>query len=168
MRITVALLAAALLVAACGSSTPAAKSHETSAYAMAQCMRAHRVTNFPDPTNGPGGQGFSVVQSSGGSLTVNGIVMAGPVFDAANTACKFGPQSGSGGGVPAAQRQGMIANARCIREHGLANFPDPTFGAEGGVSLDLGPGLDARSPAIERAARACRHVGTPLPGVGFG
>jgi hypothetical protein len=55
----------------------------------------------------------------------------------------------------------MIANARCIRTHGMPNFPDPTFAAGGkGVGVDLGPGENLGSPAIKRAARACAHVGT--------
>jgi hypothetical protein len=35
----------------------------------------------------------------------------------------------------------MIAKARCIRRHGVPNFPDPTFAAGGqGVGLNFGPG----------------------------
>ena len=63
----------------------------------------------------------------------------------------------------------MVANARCIRKHGVPSFPDPTFGPGGeGAGVNLGPGAGRPSPAIEQAAKACAHVGTPIPGIGVG
>lgn len=52
-------------------------------------MRTHGVANFPDPSAGPGGEGFHGVISSPGSdsLTVDGITFSGPAFRAAQKAC---------------------------------------------------------------------------------
>ena len=130
-------------------------------------MREHRVSNFPDPTVSPGGEGFSVSLGAGSStVTINGITFSGPAFESAEKTCKL---FAGGNGPPAvseSQKRGMIANAHCIRAHGVPNFPDPTFGQ--GVSVDLGPGENPRSPAIQRAAKACAQVGTVIPGVGYG
>jgi hypothetical protein len=130
-------------------------------------MRAHGVTNFPDPR--PGG-GFSVESSPGSStLTVDGITFDGPAFESAITTCKF-----FGGGtapppISAAEQRAMIAKARCIRTHGVPDFPEPTFGPGGhGAGIKLGPGDSVLSPAVKRAAKACAPVGSAIPGVDLG
>jgi hypothetical protein len=43
---------------------------------------------------------------------------------------KGSPASGS-------QRPAALANAECMRKHGVANFPDPTFLSSGGTSVNL-------------------------------
>ena len=42
--------------------------------------------------------------------------------------------------------------ARCMRAHGVPNFPDPEAGGGG---FQLGSGIDPRSPAFQSAHRAC-------------
>jgi hypothetical protein len=88
---------AAVVLAGCGGSHSATTASASSALRLAQCMRSHGVPNFPDPTVGGGGPGFSVAQSPGSlSLNLNGLEFGGPVFTAAEQACKlFGPASGS-------------------------------------------------------------------------
>jgi hypothetical protein len=50
-----------------------------------------------------------------------------------------------------------IANAQCMRKHGVPNFPDPTFS---GGDLNAGlAGLNPESPAFKRAAAACGGIG---------
>jgi hypothetical protein len=153
-------------IAACGGSGSSVTGQGTTAtgnsspFALSKCMRTHGVSNFPDPTVGPGGEGFSggVVSSPGSdSLTVDGITFSGPAFQAAEKACtKLLP---GGGGPPppvsAAQRRAAIANARCMRKHGVPNFPDPTFPAGGGTAIRGGPGVDPQSPAFQHAQAAC-------------
>jgi hypothetical protein len=87
--IGVALVAVccAVVVAACGSSSPNTASGSESGtspqFALARCMRAHSVPNFPDPTLGAGGEGFSIAKSPGSSsVTVDGISFSGPAFRA--------------------------------------------------------------------------------------
>jgi hypothetical protein len=164
-------LAAGLAVAlaaglgACGSGSPrtiAQTSTSQEAFKTSTCMRAHHVPNFPDPTGGSGGEGFSVAAQPGSStLTVDGIAFSGPAFEAAEKACQFG---GAGGRprITEAMKEGMIAKAHCIRSHGVPGFPDPRFGL--GVGLPLPPGMNPDSPAIQRAAKACAGIGIGIPG----
>jgi hypothetical protein len=59
-----------------------------SARVVSQCMRAHGVANFPQPTDGPGGAALTVDRPPDGSaITVNGIAFSGPTFDSAVQAC---------------------------------------------------------------------------------
>lgn len=170
----IAIIAAscAITVAACGSSTPSAASARNAAsspqFALARCMRAHRVPNFPDPTLGAGGEGFSVKQPLDSSaLTVDGISFSGPAFELAAKACQFGGALSPSAGISDTKEEGFIAKARCIRTHGVPNFPDPFFGPGGhGVGINLPPGLDPQSPAFRRATKACALIGAPIPGVG--
>ncbi len=166
--ISIVLLVAgcAIVITACGGSpklnvsgTATNPTGNQSPIAMSRCMRAHGLPNFPDPQQGSGGIGFpgGVAFSSNGLLTVDGVNFSGPALKAAEKGCKqFLP---GGGGppppIPAARRQAMLANAACMRKHGVPNFADPTFPAHGGAFLHLGPGVNPQSPAFQAAAKAC-------------
>ena len=167
VSIVLAAASTALALAACGSSnSPETAGGATvatgnaSPFALSKCMRTHGVSNFPDPNASPGGEGFSggVVSSPGSdTLTVDGITFSGPAFDAAQKACKrFLP---GGGGPPpkvtASQKRAALANAECMRSHGVPNFRDPTFPANGGVLVGIGPGVNPQSPAFEHAQAVC-------------
>jgi hypothetical protein len=155
----------AMTIAACGGSgsTPTGQgttaTGDSSPFALSKCMRTHGVSNFPDPSAGPGGEGFHGVNSTPGSdaLTVDGITFSGPAFQAAEKACKKLLPGGGGPPPPvsAAQRQAAIANARCMRRHGVPNFPDPTFPAGGGIAIRIGAGVNPQSPAFTHAQAAC-------------
>ena len=102
---------------------------------MSKCMRANGLSNFPDPSQGSGGLGFpgGVALSSTGQLTVDGITFSGPALKKAQAGCKeFLP---GGGGPPPAlsakQERQALEFARCMRAHGVTNFPDPGSGATG-------------------------------------
>jgi hypothetical protein len=151
------------LLAACGSAGSGATSPAAGTQlALTQCMYSHGVPDFPDPRPGTGG--FSIVETSAGSLTIDGIAFSGPAFQAAARTCNFqGP--GSGAPLTEAQKTAFIAKARCIRRHGVPGFPDPTFGPGGhGVGINLSSGLNGDSPAIRRAAKLCASVGAGIPG----
>jgi hypothetical protein len=64
------------------------------------------------------------------------------------------PPGGPGPAVSESQRVAALNDAACMRAHGLANFPDPTFSG-GNQQLNLGPGLNLNSPAVKKAAEAC-------------
>ena len=172
---TLAITSCVAIIAACGTTAHGnvsgggstnASTPNPAAVAISRCMRRHGVSNFPDPEVGPGGQGLSIAEApGGGTITVGGISFSGPVFRAAVTTCKLGPGAHARG-ASEAQKQGMIASARCMRAHGVPNFPDPTFGPHGGVNVTPIPGVNRNSPAFEGANRACAHVGTPIPGGG--
>jgi hypothetical protein len=169
-RATAALIAAALPLAACGSSgsngsgsgsTNAADSKNYSqALQFASCMRSHGVPNFPDPkANGSGGMR---IESTPGSTKVNGVSVNGPAFQSAMQACRSKlPNGGKTGQLSAARRQQMLDFSKCMRAHGITGFPDPTFNGGGGVQLQLSKstGIDPNSPAFQAAQKAC---GSPL------
>lgn len=73
-----------------GNQTPAQRSqNESQSLRYAQCMRAHGVTNFPDP-------------STNGAIVMNpssGINLNSPTVQAANEACKsYAPGAAAGTG----------------------------------------------------------------------
>jgi hypothetical protein len=56
-------------------------------------------------------------------------------------------------GGPADQQDAALAYAQCVRDHGYAEFPDPTPGQ--GIRFLIKPG-DA--PRFQKAAAACRDI----------
>lgn len=158
-RLTVALtLATAIAIAAagCGSSNPTAATTTGSnspGLAAAQCMRAHGVPNFPDP--GPSG-GMTVLMSPGSStVTIDGIPLSGPAFQAAETICK--PLGNTGPGRPAVteqQKHALLAFARCMRQNGIP-YADPQFPAGGGIFGGGSSGQDQNSPGFKHAVTIC-------------
>ena len=141
-------------------------------------MRSHGVPNFPDP-NVAGG-GFQV-QISGYHSSVSignipGINQQSPAFRAANLACQKLLPAGGGAGPgqqhpsAAAMAQARAA-AKCMRAHGVPNFPDPgTFmpsnppaigtvdNINGAVFLIPGS-IDLQAPVVQHAATACKFPG---------
>jgi hypothetical protein len=92
-------------------------------------------------------------------LLIMGQRVAGPVVASAAKTCKeYMAPSGAPPALSESQRQAAIADAACMRTHGLPNFPDPTFSGPN-QRLNLGPGLNPQSPAVERAAKACGVLG---------
>jgi hypothetical protein len=55
-----------------------------------------------------------------------------------------------------------LAYARCMRSHGLSDFPDPVAGPDGGITFQIngGPGsdLDRNDPRFKAANRSCRSL----------
>ena len=174
MRRTILLLSAVLGLAACGSSQPntdgSTPAHNdpanaTKALAFAKCMRSHGVSNFPDPT---GGELNLQVQKTPNSTSVNGVEVNGPAFQSALQACRsYLPNGGHPSAAETAQAKAKaLAMSRCMRSHGVPNFPDPQFqtGPGGGLGVRIGgPGINPRSPAFQAAQKACGGIfGGPL------
>jgi len=165
-RLVIVLLAGAVGLAptACGSATTSSTTTRSAAAAHAQavrfadCMRSHGVTNFPDPT--PGTASYPTVPGNTQS----------PGFGSAEQACgHYVPQSTGSQSVsqanfsPAkvAQMQAQaIAMARCLRAHGVPQFPDPKYTAQAGGNFL--PTFTANTchiaesaPAFEAALKLC-------------
>jgi hypothetical protein len=72
---------------------------------------------------------------------------------------------GTAGSSSATAMTQALAYTRCMRSHGVSDFPDPTTPPGGGVafSINAGPGsdLNASNPTFTAANQACR---TLLPG----
>jgi hypothetical protein len=146
-----------MALTACGGS-----SHKTASAAtdpqlkMSECMRAHGVPNFPDPTKGSGGEGISVGMVPGSqTTTVGGIPFSGPVFAAAIKTCKFFGGGSSPPAITENQKLQQFHFAECMRKHGVPNYPDPVFPPGGGIERPNVSGLNLDSPAVRRAASAC-------------
>jgi len=156
-----AALASMLVLSACGGSSKPQNSHTNPLIAMSKCMRAHGVTNFPDPN----GRGINI----GGT----GINPRSPAFQAAQRTCfkllpGGGPQS-----HPASAQQIKQADqtAECMRAHGVTGFPDPivsqaspaslnpanysSIEAGGGLIIAIPKSIDESSPAFQKAAKTC-------------
>lgn len=112
------------LVAGCGGGSPGAGGTTVSiheqAVKFAQCMRAGGVSGFPDP-------------SASGSFTLDGAVNGSsidpnsPAFKHAIDACRnLEPPGFTGAKATPDQMRARLAFARCVRENGVPDFPDPT------------------------------------------
>jgi hypothetical protein len=162
--ITWTVVGLAVIAAGCGGANRPAvvgsgsnhteASTTSSGGAMAQlleyagCMRAHGVTDFPDPTASPGG---------GAAIQINGgpgsdLDRNNPTLKAANTSCQS-LLPGRGRPAPPASPQKVAAEvawAQCMRSHGLPGFPDPdSQGAFDSSKMEDG------TPAFQAASNAC-------------
>jgi hypothetical protein len=139
-RIAAVLLCLTTLTAACGGSPSPSAGSASSNLAYAHCMRAHGVRNFPDP----GGNG---------QLVLTGIDTQSPQFQAALAACKA-PYASATSGQDANPASGLKF-ARCMRAHGVTNFPDPAANGENSSSISQGSG---QTPVFQRALTTCRPL----------
>ena len=126
--LTTAAIAMALLAAACSGSPSSTSSGGSSnsqgaatsqTLAYARCVRSHGVPNFPDPNTG--GQ-FN-------KTTLEQLAASNSQYQTATQACAHLLPAGGGGPTAAELRQewnGMASFARCMRSHGVPNWPDPT------------------------------------------
>ncbi|MFZ1995635.1 MAG: hypothetical protein WAU75_16110 [Solirubrobacteraceae bacterium] len=135
-RRPLAALALIALISACGSNAPGEAGagigsgtggnrtavSARKAVKFAKCMRSNGVGNFPDP-------------GASGNLTIDQIVNGSsldpstPAFKQAISACQDLEPAGFMGRKRSAQQQGAaLTFARCIRENGVEDFPDPVNG----------------------------------------
>jgi hypothetical protein len=174
----IVLASAALLLAGCGggssssgvahlssstsSSSPASgggsSSPESSASTQqkmvkfSQCMRTHGEPEFPEPTEG----GIRIQSHNG-----HGPNPESARFQAAEKACsKYAPSKVAPSPAQQAKMQeGALNFSKCMRSHGVPNFPDPEFHGGGGVGIRIGgkgSGIDPSSPRFKAAQKACQ------------
>ena len=109
---------------------------------FARCMREHGLPWFPDPSNGK----MSVSIPKGTDQKK---------VEAAHEACKqYLPDGGTMHRPSAEDLDQMRGMAKCMRENGIPNFPDPK--PDGGLMIDpkklgTGPG----DPTWDKAEKAC-------------
>jgi hypothetical protein len=165
----VGLVGLSLLASACGSSkghhvaqlggTATASARETGvstgAVAFAQCMRSNGVPNYPDPSSS------GVFDKA--KLTPQQLGASSSRIQAAQRACQHLLPSGPGSTPTPAEREQVRAQAvsfsRCVRSHGVPNFPDP--GSDGRIPDPATVGIDQGSPTFERANQACGKYRPP-------
>ena len=168
--ILLCLAGTGLSLAACGgTSSPSAggstspqnaAANNSKALQFAGCMRAHGVPNFPDPT---GGRIDLRVQQSPNGTSVNGVQVNGPTFQSAMKSCQsYLPNGGHPTAAQTAQAKAQaIAMSKCMRSHGVPNFPDPQFqtGPNGSIGVRIGgAGINPSSPAFQTAQRECGKI----------
>jgi len=128
------------------------------ALAYVDCMRSHGVPNFPDPSAGGQINVDFAYGGKDGSPASAGIDRMSPQYISADQTCRHLLP----GGVPTpTQNQQALAKelkfARCMRSHGVPNFPDPT---NAGVVHLIG--VDQSSPRYQSAGKTCEAL---VPGV---
>jgi hypothetical protein len=160
------VIACGALIAACGSSSPStnntAKGY-SQALAFSKCMRAHGVSNFPDPSTSGGGVQLAIGPSSG-------INPQAPAFRAAQQSCQhLLPNGGQPSAQASAQAKAqLLRTSECMRAHGITDFPDPQTGSPpsnptgysavmgvDGAFLAIPSSINPRSPAFKQAAAVC-------------
>jgi hypothetical protein len=134
------------------SSSAGAKAQATGLLAYASCMRSHGVPSFPDPTSGGGSSKEAAVKAF--------KEVSDSQVQAAQTACQhLQPNGGEPSRAEVAQHIGdLLAFARCMRTHGITNFPDPTSRGEVTHEMLAGAGIDLHEPAVVQSADACTSV----------
>jgi hypothetical protein len=184
VRFGVAFVATAVLslaVAACGSPSgsgvaqlgstttqassstrpPSSSSRATEALAFVRCMRSRGVSKYPDPS------ATGVVAKV--SLQQLGIPSA--VFQEAQAACQhLFPNNGQSSQASNQQMLNALYEfARCVRSHGVPNWPDPLAESDPGQPGTPGfprnmPGINANSPVVMSATHTCQHL---LASIGY-
>ena len=134
-------VACAIAVAACGSSGKPSDSGSSastgggsdstgSTLVFSKCMRAKGVPNFPDLSS----HGM-LIQGNAHTISVNGVSLSAPAFLAARADCqKYLPSAYLSAAQTAQQRQRGLNFAKCMRNHGVPNFPDPKVISSSGAS----------------------------------
>ena len=149
-----------------GSPAAGGSAAAPSAVGYSYCLRSHGVANYPGP---PGGG--QVPKADPRQLGVSSAQL-----QAAQRSCRH-LYPGNGGALGASLRQceetgncpqamvhrvmdSMLSFSRCMRAHGVLNWPDPTIDAEGRPGFNLVPvhGTDWNSPQIQNKIYQCEHV----------
>jgi hypothetical protein len=146
-----------LLAAGCGgSSAPITQQQEVSSYvAYAACLNKHGVQVEAARTGG-------LVWEAGPGIPTPGS----PPDLAAERDCKALVPKGGLDHIPTAAQQAqnlvlLLRLAKCIRAHGVPNFPDPT---SQGIRISPSSGIDLNSPAFLAAQKSCQKDSLTLGG----
>ncbi len=181
LGLAAAALGVAALVAACGGAGghgndgAGAASSTSAGLKMAACMRSHGVPDFPDPSSSSGGTQIQQSSNNGSSsISVDGVTLnvSAPAFQKAMQECQKDQPQGPAlsSSQLASVRKGALAMAKCMRAHGVPNFPDPqvTTGPGGhGVGIKIGVqasgsggagALNPQSPAFQAAQKVCQPL----------
>ena len=137
-------------IASVASTTTSATTSQNGVVAYSRCMRAHGVSNFPDPDRSGGIPKSELIQLGVGKVRMR----------AAGTACEhLLPATGLAPPETAQQIRKRIADAlsfaNCMRSHGVARFPDPTAQGQLTVEMVQSQGIDVHAPALLRIVQKC-------------
>jgi len=121
------------------------------------------VSHVPGPAGGAGGAERAARRRSlpaAWRVAAITVALAGVAYVAAACSTPKSPAGNSSPSDPAAQ---ALAYSRCMRSHGVPDFPDPKVSSNSsgtGVSMGVGTrgDLNPRNPAFKDASRACRSL----------
>ena len=156
-------------------SSAAAATHSPSAVAYSACVRSHGVPHFPDPDSsgqlpkadaqhlGVSSSQLQAAQQACQRLLPN----QGEVIDAGSIS-----QCMMASDCPRALVRQVLNEernfARCMRSHGVPNWPDPSIDAQGrpvfAISISK-LGFDPYSSAVWAKGNQCSHLMPGLPGL---
>jgi hypothetical protein len=159
-------------VAGAGSSAPSVESSSSSSrsdrlLAFSQCMRSQGVSEFPDPE--PGQEEIKLPPANS-----RGYGASASQFWSAANACRHLLPPGVGAWYPRSQipqvLRGLRKFAECMRNHGILDWPDPSFDSQGRLGF-TGPGADnPPGSRTDHTVNRCSHLLPPevtdLLGVG--
>jgi hypothetical protein len=149
--------ASALAVAACGEDNAGGtgtnsdrQAARDAAIKFAECMREHGV-DMPDPGTG----GRQVLRVGPNEETTP------EEMEEAQKACRKYQEQMEPPELSEQEREefreAALAHARCMRENGIENFPDPTISEDGEASLNITKrsGINPQSSEFKEAEEAC-------------
>jgi hypothetical protein len=118
---------------------------------FAKCMRENGVPDFPDPEPGEGG-GFRIRMPAGTdkAKVQTAMEQCRSLMPGGGKALKLDPE----------QVEKVRKLARCMRENGVPDFPDP--GPDGSIELKDAAGIDPDNPTTRAALEKCREGDAPL------
>ena len=128
-----------------GGQRPSDKQIYDGLLKYSKCMRSKGVANFPDPVLGKG-------------LQVNGneVGQDTATYKSADTACKALLPAGGGGDNAPQDRAAALKYSQCMRDNGVAKFPDPN--PNGGMNLDGDKiGMTPDNPVFQAAQKKCEQ-----------
>ncbi|MGA8296632.1 MAG: hypothetical protein WB770_06290 [Acidimicrobiales bacterium] len=129
-----------------------ASKYQHSALGFSLCMRAHGISDFPEPSAAGPAQ-----ITLGSSSDLN---PSNPRFQTAFSVCRSVLGISISPAQRAAQLTRMLKFAKCMRAHGVTDFPDPS----GSGVLELhrgagGGGFNPNNPVFQSASRTCSFGG---------
>lgn len=139
------------MLAACSSSSKshaAASNDHALGVKFATCMRDHGVPSFPDPEANAGIQ-----------IPVSLANNPSPAFTSAMHACKHLVPAAAAHppAVSASQKAAALKLAQCMRQHGVPNYPDPTYKNGQVIPPSIAdPAINPASPVFGAASKTCQ------------
>lgn len=133
-----------------GRANPVAGDNEPSPLKFSRCMRDQGFTWYPDP-------------DAEGNLKANepeGLDQA--KYQKAQKACEvYAPWgAGSGNKKSSDELDKLRKVSQCMRDHGLAKFPDPD--ENGTININKNMGISPDDPAVQKAQQECQKYGPEL------
>ncbi|MFI8353413.1 hypothetical protein [Streptomyces cyaneofuscatus] len=128
-----------------GSSSGSKKTEEDQALEHRKCLREQGL-NIPEPKPGENGMG----------VTIDGGSKSQKEMEKAFKACQDKAVGGGPKELTQAEKDKMVAFARCMRKNGF-DMPDPKF--DGGMAQAMPALKGSEMKKFEKANKACESVG---------